>query len=92
MEHIHDTHIQEHAHSHEDDHVHSHPHTHDSDNLKEIKALLSYMIHHNGHHAEELADLLDSLPQNAQKKLVIAIGSFEAANVELQAVLDCLES
>jgi hypothetical protein len=49
------------------------------------------MIHHNEHHAEELADLLDSLPKHAQKKLTIAIGSFEAANVELQEVLDCLD-
>ena len=49
------------------------------------------MLQHNEHHAEELADLLDSLPKHAQKKLTIAIGSFEAANVELQEVLDCLE-
>ena len=49
------------------------------------------MLHHNEHHAEELAALLDSLPKKAQKKLTIAIGSFEAANVQLQEVLDCLE-
>ena len=99
MEHIHDEHTHVHSHSHEDGHVHTHPHTHDEmhthtnapANLKETKALLSYMIHHNEHHAEELADLLDSLPKHAQKKLTIAIGSFEAANVELQEVLDCLE-
>ncbi len=58
---------------------------------EEAKALLAYMIHHNEHHNEELADLLDSLPDPARKKLLLAIGSFEAANVELQAVLDCLE-
>ncbi len=56
----------------------------------EIKALLEYMHHHNDHHIEELADLLDSLPEPARNKLMIAIGSFEAANVELQAVLECL--
>ena len=39
---------------------------------------------------QELAELMDSLPQEARKKMSIAIGSFEAANVELQAVLDCL--
>ena len=48
------------------------------------------MLHHNEHHAEELAGLIDSLPQEARKKMSIAIGSFEAANVELRAVLDCL--
>ena len=58
---------------------------------QETKALLSYMLHHNEHHAEELAALLDSLPKKAQKKLSLAIGSFEAANVQLQEVLDCLE-
>ena len=99
MEHIHDEHTHVHSHSHEDGHVHTHPHTHEeahthsesTTNLKETKALLSYMLHHNEHHAEELAALLDSLPKNAQKKLTLAIGSFEAANVQLQEVLDCLE-
>lgn len=49
------------------------------------------MIQHNEHHAQELADLLDTLPSNARKKMMIAIGSFEVANVEPQIVLDCLE-
>ena len=72
-----------HDHSHEDHGSHS--------GLEETRALLAYMIHHNEHHAEELAALLDSLPTKARKKLLIAIGSFEAANVELQEVLECLE-
>lgn len=92
-------HVHEHSHSHGDGHVYTHPHTHDdahthfegTTNLKETKALLSYMLHHNEHHAEELAALIDSLPKNAQKKLLTAIGTFEAANVELQEVLACLE-
>ena len=99
MEHIHDEHTHEYTHSHGDAHVHTHIHSHDDDqthsesttNLKETKALLSYMLHHNEHHAEELAALIDSLPKNAQKKLLTAIGTFEAANVELQEVLACLE-
>ena len=49
------------------------------------------MISHNEHHAEELAALIDSLPKNAQKKLLTAIGTFEAANVELQEVLAYIE-
>ncbi len=57
---------------------------------EETKALLAYMIHHNDHHAEELADLLPSMPESARKKLLLAIGTFESANVELQEVLDCL--
>ena len=95
-----DDHAHGHSHSHGDGHVHTHFHTHDEDhthsegmnNPEETKALLSYMLHHNEHHAEELAALLDVLPKKAQKKLMLAIGSFEAANVQLQEVLDCLES
>jgi len=104
MEHIYNenTHEHSHSHSHGDSHGHMHlhshatPHTHDetlicSEDFKQTKALLEYMIHHNEHHAEELADLLEVLPKKAQKKLTAAIGTFEAANVELQEVLACLE-
>ncbi len=72
-------------HDHVGGHAHQTQHT-----AEDAKALLAYMIHHNDHHTEELADLLDVLPAPAQKKLLLAIGSFEAANVELQAVLECL--
>ena len=76
-----DDHVHTHSHSHGDGHVHTHPHTHEEapthsegkTNLQETKALLSYMLHHNEHHAEELAALLDSLPKKAQKKLTLAI-------------------
>lgn len=52
---------------------------------------LLHMIDHNEHHAEELADLLDTLPTQAKKQLTRAIGTFEAANVELRQVLEYLE-
>ena len=99
MVHMHDGDIHEHEHAHGDGQVHTHSHSHNESHthtagtidMQETKALLAYMIHHNDHHAEELAGLLGSLPKNAQKKLTIAIGTFEAANVELQEVLACLE-
>ena len=72
------------------DHMHTHDHFHTDDKMAEIKALLAYMIDHNEHHADELADLLDALPPKAQKKLRIAIGTFDAANVELREVLESL--
>ena len=73
-------------------HDHDHPHSHDTAAAPDkTKALLAYMVHHNEHHAEELASLLDSLPEHAKKKLLSAIGAFEAANVELREVLACLE-
>jgi len=73
--------------------MHDYPnHHHDTpENPEETKALLAYMIHHNEHHNEELANLLDRLPDKARKKLLRAIGSFEAANVELREVLESLE-
>lgn len=89
MDHIHD-----HPHTHMDGHSHDHGHDHPQSALADIeqtKALLAYMVHHNEHHAEELANLLDSLPEKAQKRLSMAIGTFEAANVELQDVLESLE-
>lgn len=63
----------------------------EASNPEQVKALLKYMIHHNDHHADELASLLNQLPEKAAKKLLMAIGTFEAANVELQEVLECME-
>ena len=96
-------HIHEHTHEgHTHDHTHdghTHVHSHDDHaaaaesaaDPAHTKALLEYMISHNEHHAEELADLAGALPERAEKKLMRAIGTFEAANVELREVLACLE-
>lgn len=90
-----------HAHTHSGGEGHSHEHTHAGEagrsheaghgSADKTKALLTYMIEHNEHHAEELAELMQALPPRAQKKLTAAIGTFEAANVELKEVLDCLD-
>jgi hypothetical protein len=49
------------------------------------------MIHHNDHHIEELAELLDHLPKTSRKKLSLAIGTFESANTILQDILTELD-
>ena len=73
-------------------HTHEHPHEHTAAAVGDrTRALLSYMIDHNEHHCEELADLLDALDGAPRKKLLEAIGSFEAANVQLREVLDLME-
>ena len=80
-------------------HEHEHEHTHSHDNGTEavmtdsekLCALISYMIDHNDHHAGELAELLPSLEGAANKKLLQAIGTFEAANVQLREVLDLVK-
>ncbi len=91
------SHIHDHMHV---GHTHEHHHEDHADaaetaawgaDLAHTKALLEYMISHNENHAQELADLADALPERAQKKLIRAVGTFEAANVELREVLASLE-
>ena len=95
-------HMHTHEHEHEDGTVHTHKHVHEGEHEHsheeqsldetQLRALLNYMIHHNEHHAEELVNLQDSLPEKARKKLLLAVGTFEAANVQLQQVLDELDT
>ena len=84
-----------HTHTHDGStHTHPHDHTHPGEaptGLEQTKALLTYMLHHNEHHAEELAGMLEALPEASRDKLSLAIGTFEAANVQLKEVLDSLE-
>ena len=51
----------EHDHDHDHDHVHphdhEHTHSHDHHSPEEALALLTYMLGHNRHHAEELHEL-----------------------------------
>ena len=87
------THPHEHAEGHEHDHAHAHEIAQEHGEIppqERTKALLKYMIEHNEHHAEELAELLDGLEGNARKRLLEAIGSFEVANVQLREVLELL--
>ena len=53
-------------------------------------ALLTFFVGHNEQHAEELAELIPALPADIQDKMMLAIGTLEAANVDLQGVLDYL--
>ena len=93
------SHPHEHEEGHENEHTHTHEHEHhhhDHDHgdippSERTKALLGYMIDHNEHHAEELAELVDSLEGPARKKLLEAIGSFEAGNVQLREVLELVK-
>ena len=83
-------HSHEHTHTHEGE-EHGHGEARAAKDEVQLRALLSYMLHHNEHHAEELVGLQDSLPESARKKLLLAVGTFEAANVQLQQVLDELD-
>lgn len=63
----------------------------DTESIKRAVIFLRYAVEHNSAHAEELAELLDTLPEQLKRKFLLAIGSFEAANVELENVLLELE-
>lgn len=77
---------------HTHDHGHEHHHGHDDlPQAERTRALLAYMIDHNEHHAQELAELVDSLEGAARKRLLEAIGSFEVGNVKLREVLELLQ-
>ena len=91
-EHEHEhTYTHSHPHEHEPGHEHEHAHDHgDIPPAERTRALLGYMIEHNEHHAEELAELVDSLDGPARKRLLEAIGSFEAGNVQLREVLELM--
>ena len=66
---------------HEHEHEHSHPHDHGPisgfDSLEQAEALMSYMLDHNRHHAEELHELCHKLAHT---------GKEEAANLIHEAV------
>lgn len=88
-----------HEHEHEHTYTHSHPHEHEPgvahdhsgvSPAERTRALLGYMIEHNEHHAEELAELVDTLEGAARKRLLEAIGSFETGNVQLREVLELM--
>ena len=59
------------AHTHEHEHTHEHGHTHEVHSPEETVALLTYMVGHNQHHAEELHELAHSVEGEAQDYTVV---------------------
>ncbi len=58
--------------------------------IKELTALINYMIHHNEHHngeLEELASSLKGVDEAAYKKVKDAISDFEKGNAALSEAL-----
>ena len=69
---------------------------HDHHHLKaaspeEAKALLAYMVDHNRHHAEELNDLSESLPEDVRQMVLEAAAMLSSGTNKLQRALDKLE-
>ena len=55
---------------HHHDHDHNHPHDHGHTGLEERVAMLTYMLGHNQHHAQELHELAHDLGDDATAETV----------------------
>ncbi len=101
--HNHDHHARnQEVHAHNHDHharnqeVHAHDHDHSAHAHRphddaELLALLTYMVKHNKHHAEELAELGQSVDGKAAEYLAAAIADFRAGNDKLDLALALLQ-
>ena len=76
-----------HDHTHDHGHVHNHHHDHGAAQAmspEETMALLTYMLDHNRHHADELHDIVHALEDmgkpEAAKKLADALHYFDHCN------------
>ena len=85
---------------HEHEHEHSHPHEHGDipafDSLEQAEALMSYMLDHNRHHADELHEvghkLAHSGREEAAKLIHEAVDRFSAGNELLEKALEALKA
>ena len=79
------------AHTHEHEHTHEHGHTHEVHSPEETVALLTYMVGHNQHHAEELHELAHSVEGEAQQLLHEAVVELTLGNEKLEEALRILK-
>lgn len=89
--------VHSHTHSHgSHNHSHDHHHSHSAGDvdMEEMLALMKYMVQHNSAHAEELAQLAQTLDDagnhRAYSRIMDAVANFDVGNATLSAVLDDL--
>ena len=75
---------------HTHDHDHSHGH-HDQVSAEETLALLTYMVGHNRHHAQELHELAHGVKGEAAALLHDAVDDLERSNEKLARALALLK-
>ena len=88
------------THMHEHEHAHTHPHEHGPisafDSMEQAEALMSYMLDHNRHHAEELHELCHKLEASgkgdAAKLIDEAVEEFRSGNELLAKALEALKA
>ena len=90
---LHECHDPHHGHNElHECHDHHHGHAAEAPTSKEERlALLAYMVSHNKHHAEELAELAKGTTGAAAECLQKAIASFDAGNAQLEIALKLLK-
>ena len=77
---------------HEHHHDHDHPHDHGHTGLEERVAMLTYMLGHNQHHAQELHELAHDLGDSEAAQLIHdAVVDFEVGNKKLAEALAVLK-
>ena len=87
--HEHDGHT--HVHTHADGTTHSHSHAAAS-SPEEALALLTYMLNHNRHHAEELHDLAHCFDEVSGDLVHEAVDKLEESNALLEQALSLLKN
>lgn len=73
------------------DHTHGHDHHHGHHSPEESLALLTYMLGHNRHHAEELHELAHGLDDEAAQLIHDAVVDFQLGNEKLAEALRILQ-
>lgn len=83
-----------HEHEHTHDHAHTHAHTHGGGKPmtpEEVLALMSYMLDHNRHHADELHEICHALENEGKAEaaavLAGALHDFDHGNDKLEQAL-----
>lgn len=89
------THPHAHPHTHDHTHEHSHEHSHGGfESIEQATALMTYMLDHNRHHAEELHDVCHKLEDMgkaaAAEKLGAALEHYNEGNALLAEALKAL--
>ena len=87
-------------HEHEHEHGHGHVHTHGPvtafDSIEQAEALMSYMLDHNRHHADELHELCHKLEDSgkgeAEKLIDEAVEQFGEGNELLAKALEAMKA
>ena len=94
---MHDSHsAHDHPHTHDHEHGHSHEHSHGGfDSIEQAVALMTYMLEHYKHHAEELHDVCHKLEDmgkaEAAEKLGQALHEYYQGNEQLAGALEALK-